>query len=293
MEGKSFSDALSPYPYLFSSLYTNMIHAGETSGTLEIVLDRLADIAEKQIALKNRIRSAMTYPIFMSVLGAIILLVLLTYIVPSITSIFSDMNQVLPAPTRFLIAMSDFLKSYWWLIIIFIALIAVLVKYVKKTDRGSRLLDELKLKTPIFGKINGKIIIARFGRTLGSLTQSGVNLISSLQIVRNVVNNGIIAGVIDNAVEQIQQGKSLAQPLSNCKWIPPVVVQMIAVGEQSGELEKMLNKIADIHEQQVESQISALTSLLEPVMLLVMAAIVGFIAFSVLLPIMEMSQIVH
>jgi general secretion pathway protein F len=218
---------------------------------------------------------------------------LVTFVVPKFVAVFNEMEKALPLSTRIVIGASHFLKSYWWLIILFIILFVVLIKYLKKTERGSRLWDEFKLKAPVFGKLTSKIIIARFGRTLGSLSQSGVSLIASLEIVRNVVNNSIIAEVIDNAIEQIQEGKSLAFTLSDSKWIPPVVVQMIAVGEQSGELEKMLAKISDIYEQEVESQISAMTSLLEPVMLLIMAVIVGFIAFSVLLPIMEMSQIVH
>jgi general secretion pathway protein F len=235
----------------------------------------------------------MVYPVIMLFIGILALLMLVTFVVPRFVAVFNEMEKALPLSTLIVIGASNFLKSYWWLIILITVLVVLLLKYFKKTDRGERLWDEFKLNAPIFGKINNRIIITRFGRTLGSLIQSGVSLISALQIVRNVVNNGIVADVIDNAIEQIQEGTSLAYPLSNSKWIPPVVVQMVAVGEQSGELEKMLGKIADIYEQKVESQISAMTSLLEPVMLLIMAVIVGFIAFSVLLPIMEMSQIVH
>lgn len=292
-EGNSLASSLSIHTRYFSPIYINMVESGEASGSLDLVLERLAEFSENQEALKGKIIAAMVYPIIMLLIGILALLMLVTFVVPKFVAVFNEMEKALPVSTRIVIGSSNFLKSYWWLIILFIVLLFVLVKYLKKTERGARLWDEFKLKTPVFGKINSKIIITRFGRTLGSLIQSGVSLISSLQIVRNVVNNCIIAEIIDNAIEQIQEGKSLAFPLSNSKWIPPVVTQMIAVGEQSGELEKMLNKIADIYEQEVESQISAMTSLLEPVMLLVMAVIVGFIAFSVLLPIMEMSQIVH
>ncbi|MFC1838695.1 type II secretion system inner membrane protein GspF [Thermodesulfobacteriota bacterium] len=292
-EGNSLASSLSQHTRYFSQIYINMVESGEASGSLDLVLERLAEFSENQEALKGKIIAAMVYPAIMLLIGILALLMLVTFVVPRFVAVFDEMEKALPLSTLIVIGTSNFLKSYWWLIILFIVLMVVLIKYIKKTDRGTHLWDELKLKAPVFGKINSKIIITRFGRTLGSLLQSGVNLISALQIVRNVVNNGIIADVIDNAIEQIQEGKSLAYPFSNSKWIPPVVVQMIAVGEHSGELEKMLNKIADIYEQEVESQISAMTSLLEPVMLLIMAVIVGFIAFSVLIPIMEMSQIVH
>ncbi len=168
-----------------------------------------------------------------------------------------------------------------------------LFKKYKKSPRGQQLWDKIKISAPLLGSINSKIIMSRFGRTLGSLIQSGVPLISSLEIVRNIVNNSHIAAVIDNTIDEINEGQSLAGPLSKSPLIPPVVTQMIAVGEQSGELEKMLFKVADIYEQEAEAQLTAMTSLLEPVMLLGMAVIVGFIAFSILLPILEMSQIVH
>lgn len=292
-EGNSLASSLSQHTRYFSPIYINMVKSGEASGSLDLVLERLAEFSENQEALKGKIIAAMVYPTIMMLIGILALLMLVTFVVPRFVAVFDEMEKALPVSTLIVIGASNFLKSYWWLIILFIVLMAVMIKRIKKTDRGRRLWDEFKLNAPVFGKINNRIIITRFGRTLGSLIQSGVSLISSLQIVRNVVNNGIVADVIDDAIEQVQEGKSLAYPLSNSKWIPPVVVQMVAVGEQSGELEKMLGKIADIYEQKVESQISAMTSLLEPVMLLVMAVIVGFIAFSVLLPIMEMSQIVH
>ncbi|MFC1867508.1 type II secretion system F family protein, partial [Thermodesulfobacteriota bacterium] len=198
-----------------------------------------------------------------------------------------------PLPTLIVISASNFLKSFWWLVILLVIIATIAVRRLKKTPKGKYLWDEIKLSAPIIGPINIKMAMARFGRTLGSLIQSGVPLISSLQIVRNIVNNILIAGIIDKAIDEIQAGKALAVPLGRSQWIPPVVIQMITVGEQSGELEKMLNKIAEIYEREVESQITAMTSMLEPVMILVMAVIVGFIAFSILLPILEMSRIVH
>jgi general secretion pathway protein F len=292
VEGKSFSDALSPYPHLFSPLYTNMIHAGETSGTLEIVLDRLAEIAEKQQALKSRIRSAMAYPIFMSALGAIILLVLLTYIVPSITTIFSDMNQVLPTPTRVLIAISNFLKTSWWIILLgIIAVVTALQRFVKK-PKGRFIYDRMTLKLPMIGELVKKLSVIRVTRTLGSLLENGVSMLPALDIVQNVAGNKLISDAIVRAAIGVEKGQGLGNALSESKIFPDLPIQMIQIGEQSGQLESMLNKVANIFENEVESSIMSLTSLLQPIMIMVMGTVVLFIVLSILLPIFEMNQII-
>ena len=292
-EGNSLASSLSHHSKYFSQIYINMVTAGEASGSLDLVLERLAEFSENQEALKGKVIAAMVYPIVMLCIGILALLMLVTFVVPKFTAVFNEMEKALPLPTLIVIGASNFLKSYWWLIVLISILIIVTFRYLKRTEKFARTWDEFKLRAPVFGSIINRMIIARFGRTLGSLLQSGVTLISALQIVRNVVNNILIAEVIDNAIDQIKEGTSLSDPLSKSKLIPPVVVQMIAVGEQSGELEKMLNKVADIYEQEVESQVATMTSMLEPFMLLGMAVIVGFIAFSILMPIMEMSQIVH
>lgn len=292
-EGNSLASSLSQHSRYFSQVYINMVTAGEASGSLDLVLERLAEFSENQEALKGKVIAAMVYPVIMLFIGVLALLILVTFVVPKFIAVFDAMERALPLPTQIVIGASNFLQSYWWLVVVIVVLIVVLFKYLKKTEKYARMWDEFKLRAPVFGPVINKMIIARFGRTLGSLLQSGVILISALQIVRNVVNNILIAEVIDNTIDQIKEGISLSEPLSKSKLIPPVVVQMIAVGEQSGELEKMLNKVADIYEQEVESQVATMTSLLEPFMLLGMAVIVGFIAFSILLPILEMSQIVH
>ena len=292
-EGNSLAFSLSQHPKVFSEVYINMVRAGEASGALDLVLDRLAEFSERQQALRGRFRAALAYPVFMFVIGTLILFFLITFIVPNITKIFSDMHQTLPLPTMMLIGASQFLKSFWWLVLIILAGVITLAKQFKKTPRGNYIWDEIKIRVPILGPINIQMAMARFGRTLGSLLQSGVPLLSSLQIVRNIVNNAIIADVIDKAMDEIESGKSLANPLGQSRWVPPVVIQMIAVGEQSGELESMLNKIADIYEGEVESQIMAMTSMLEPVMILIMGVFVGFIVISILLPIFEMSQMIR
>jgi general secretion pathway protein F len=270
-----------------------MVRAGEASGSLDLVLDRLAEYSEHQQVLRGRVKAALIYPIIMSIVGSLVLFFLVTFVVPNITKVFSDMQQTLPLPTLILLNVSDFFKSYWWLVLAILAGAIVVVRQFKKTPKGSYIWDEIKIRLPIFGVINQKMAIARFGRTLGSLLESGVPLLSALQIVRNIVNNALIAEVIDKAMDEIQTGKSLATPLSQSRWFPPVVIQMIAVGEQSGELEKMLNKIADTHEREGESLLTAMTSMLEPLMILLMASIVLFIALSILLPIFEMNLMVR
>ena len=292
-EGNSFAFALSQHPRVFSQIYINMARAGEASGSLDLVLERLAEFSENQQALKARFRAALAYPVLMSIIGTLILFFLITFIVPNITKIFSDMHQSLPLPTLVLIGLSSFLKSFWWLVFIVLIGSVVLIKKLIKTPKGRYVWDKLKLRSPVIGSISIKMSMSRFGRTLGSLLQSGVILLPALKIVRNIVGNTLITEVIDNAMEEIEKGKSLAAPLSKSPWFPSIAVQMISVGEQSGELEKMLDKIADIYERETESQIMALTSMLEPVMILGMGLVVGFIVISILLPIFEMNQMIR
>jgi len=292
VEGNSFENALSLYPGTFSSLYRNMVRAGETSGTLEIVLDRLADITEKQQALKNRIRSALAYPALMSVIGVIVLFFLLTFIVPSITSIFKDMNQTLPAPTLFLISISDLFKSFWWMFFIVISGLLVAFRTVKNTTKGRYFLDKTTLLIPGIGVLTTKLAVARFARVLGSLLENGVSMLSALEIVKNIAGNILISDSIEEAAKEVGKGQGLGIALAGGKTFPILCIQMIQVGEQSGELESMLAKVADVFENEVESSIMSMTSLLEPVMILIMGVIVGFIVLSICLPIFEMNQLV-
>lgn len=293
VEGNSFARALSNYPGTFSPLYINMVRAGETSGTLEIVLERLADITEKQQALMNRIQTALAYPIFMLAVGTLVLFVLLTYIVPSITSIFANMNQVLPTPTRVLIFLSAFFKSYWWSILLVIAASVVFFNRAKKTQKGRHWVDRTALVLPVLGILAKKLSVARFARTLGSLLENGVSMLIALDIVKNIAGNSLIADSIETAAVEVGKGKGLGASLSEGGIFPQLSIQMIQVGEQSGELETMLNKIADVYENEVETSILRLTSYLEPVMILVMGSIVGFIVLSICLPIFEMNQLIR
>ncbi|MGW8160954.1 MAG: type II secretion system inner membrane protein GspF [Desulfobulbales bacterium] len=292
-EGNSLTFSLAKHPRLFSNIYINMVRAGEASGSLDVVLERLAEFGEHQQALKSRFQAALVYPIFMAIVGSGVLFFLLSFVVPKLTRIFTEMKQVLPLPTTILIWFSHFMQSFWWAIVLMIVAIIFALKEFIKKPQGRRIWDTFKLRFPVVGQINRKIALSRFARTLGSLLQSGVPLITSLQIVRNIVNNVLIGEVIDAAMEDIQAGKSLNFALGRSVWFPPIFRQMVAVGEQSGDLENMLLKIANAYEREVETRITGMTALIEPMMILLMAVVVGFIVISILLPIFEMNQMVR
>jgi general secretion pathway protein F len=292
-EGKSLTQGMLNFPRIFPPFYVNMIRAGESSGTINLVLERLADFSENQQALMSKIRSALAYPIIMLFIGSAVIFLLMTFVVPKITGIFTDMHQTLPLITIVLIAISNFLKSFWWLILILLAAAIAAFKYMTTgTEAGKRLWDTAKLKIPVWGQVNRKIAIARFCRTLATLLQSGVPLLSSMEIVRNVVNNILIGEAISKASKDVEEGKGLSGPLTQSGIFPPLVTEMVAVGEQSGTLEKMLNRVATAYETESQSDIMVMTSLLEPLMILVMGLLVGFIVISILLPIFEMNQLV-
>jgi general secretion pathway protein F len=291
-EGNTLTNSLAKHPKLFSNIYINMVRAGEASGSLDIVLEKLADFGEKQRTLQGRMKAALVYPVFMAVIGSGILFILITYIVPNITKVFADMERVLPLPTRLLIQLSDFLRSSWWLVLLLMIGALFSLRLFIQSARGRRIWDLLKLKLPIIGLVNQKIILARFGSTLASLLSSSVPLVTSMQIVQSIVNNSLIAEVIEEAIEKIRKGKSMANALGSSPWFPPIFVQMISVGEQSGNLEPMLIKISEAYEREVDTAIMGMTSLIEPIMIAAMGAAVGFVVLSILLPIFEMNQMV-
>ena len=292
VEGSSFANALGKYPSVYSPIYINMVRAGETSGTLEIVLERLADITEKQEALKNRMITAMIYPLLILLISMLILGFLLYYVTPKIMTMFTDMRQELPLPTQILIGISDLFKSYGWLLaLIFIAALVALAR-LRKSIKGRQWLDKTVLKFPIAGSLTRKLAATRFARTLGSLLDNGVSMMPSLAIVKNIVGNVELAQVVENASVEVGKGQSLGKALGAGQAFPPLAIQMIQVGEQSGNLEEMLGKVADIFEKDVETTVMRLTALLEPIMVLVMAGIVLFIVLSICLPIFEMNQLI-
>jgi general secretion pathway protein F len=291
-EGNTLTNSLAKHPKLFSNIYINMVRAGEASGSLDIVLEKLADFGEKQRTLQGRLKAALIYPVFMAIIGSAILFILITYIVPNITKVFADMERTLPLPTRLLIQLSNFLRGYWWLLLLMMIGAFYSLRLFIQSARGRQVWDLLKLKMPIIGSVNQKIILARFGSTMASLLGSSVPLVTSMQIVQSIVNNSLIAEVIEEAIEQIRKGKSMANALGSSPWFPPIFVQMISVGEQSGNLEPMLIKVSDAYEREVDMAIMGMTSLIEPIMIAGMGAAVGFVVLSILLPIFEMNQMV-
>jgi general secretion pathway protein F len=229
----------------------------------------------------------------MCIIGTLVLFVLLTYIVPSITAIFMDMNQVLPTPTRLLIFLSEFFKSFWWVILIVLIAVGIALHRAKKTENGRYVYDKTVLSLPVLGVLVRKLAVARFTRTLGSLLENGVSMLIALDIVKNIAGNVLISNSVETAAQDVSKGQALWAALNEGKVFPQLSIQMIQVGEQSGELEGMLNKIADVFEKEVENSILRLTSYLEPVMILVMGCIVGFIVLSICLPIFEMNQLIR
>jgi len=292
-EGMAFSGALAQHKRCFPSLFVSMVKAGESSGALEVVLFRLADYMEKQLALKRRIVSAMLYPSLMTVVGFGVLFFLLTYIIPTISKIFSQLDRALPTPTVVLINISAFLSHYWWALLALLLLTLIVLNRYLRTETGGAIWDRLKLRLPIFGKLNRKMAVARFARTLGTLVQNGVDLMQSLEIVKSIVNNRVIARAIDDARENVRKGESLAASLRRGGVFPPTVIHMIGLGEHSGQLENMLIKVADTYDDEVDTTLAGIVSLLEPAMIVAMAVAVGFIVLAMLLPIFDMNRIVR
>ena len=292
-EGSSFANALALYPGIFSPIFINMVTAGESSGTLEIVLERLADFTENKNAAKKKIQATLAYPVLMSLIGCAVLMVLLTYVVPGIVNIFTDMNQKLPLPTTLLILVSDFFASFWWAIILVPVLVLFIIFLIRKTPKGAFFTDRLLLVLPIIGNLQKKNIAARFTRTMGSLLENGVPMLTALGITRNVAGNTVIAALISNACETVEQGGELGDVLSNSKYFPNLASQMIKIGETSGELEKMLEKTADLFEKDVQIAITAATALIEPMIILAMGVVVGCIIMAICLPIFEINLLIQ
>lgn len=291
-EGSSLADALKEHSKVFTDLYVNMIRAGESSGALDVVLVRLADFTEAQAQLRNKIIGAMLYPAIMVVVGVIIVGILFVVVIPKVTKIFDDMNVTLPWTTRLLIAMSSFARDYWYLILIAIPALIYGARRWVRTPRGRAWWDRAQLKAPVFGELVRMLAISRFAKTLSTLLASGVPIITAMDIVKNIVTNTLLSDVIDNARDAIREGESIAAPLKRSGQFPPLVYHMIAIGEKSGQLEEMLQNVAKSYESQVEMRVAALTSLLEPVMIVAMGGGVAFIVFSILMPIMQLNTFV-
>ena len=289
--GSSFGDALDDHPKQFSDLYVNLVRAGESAGALEMVLGRLADYLEETQRQRNKIVSAMVYPLLMVLVGASVLGFLMVYVVPKLTRIFTSMGRSLPVPTLILTQISSFIGSYKMLIIIAVVVAAIVgLRLYIRTAKGRYIYDTFKLRVPIIGSLSRKICIARFARTLSTLLSGGIPLMRSMEIVRGVVGNEVLAGVVERSRGSIGEGRPISEEFRKSKQYPPIVVHMISVGELSGNLEEMLSNVAEAYENEVETATNSLISLVEPLMIIVMGLIVGFIVMSILLPIFEMNS---
>lgn len=292
-EGASFADALAEHPKAFTNLYVNMVRAGEHSGALDVVLVRLADFTEGQARLRSKIIGTLTYPAVMVGIGFVLMMVLMTVVVPKITAMFDDMGATLPLPTRILIGLSDFARDYWYLIFVFLGLAVWAFRKWKATPQGTAKVDAWVLKAPVFGSLVRMLAIGRFARTLSTLLKSGVPLLTAMEIVKALVTNTKLSKVIEDARDAIREGESIAAPLRRSGEFPPIVYHMIAIGERSGQLEDMLLNIAVSYDSQVETKIAAMTSLLEPILIVVLGGGVGFVVFSILMPILQMNTLIQ
>jgi general secretion pathway protein F len=292
VEGGTLADSLKAHPRVFGDLYVNMVRAGEASGALDVVLLRLADYTERSAQLRSKVRSALTYPTMMAIIGSGVLLFLLSYVVPKITRIFEETKQSLPTMTIILLAISEFAQSYWWAIIAFVVIAVVGIRASTRTPAGRLRFDRLVLRLPYAGKLIKKVALARFARTLSTLLDGGIPLLQSLDIVKNVVNNMVLHNAIEDGRNSIREGHSVAEPLKKSGVFPPLLVHMIAVGEKSGELESMLKKAADTYDNEVEASINSLSSIMEPVIVVFMGGIVMFMVFAIMLPIFELNELV-
>jgi general secretion pathway protein F len=279
-EGSSLADAMAMHPRVFTTLYVNMIRAGESSGALEIVLVRLADFTESQARLRSKVIGTLTYPAAMLAIGVVIMGILFTVVIPKITKIFDETRVTLPWTTRALIGFSTTVHDWWWLFFGAFAGAVWLAERYRRTPDGRSRWDKWVLTAPVFGSLIRQIAIARFSRTLGTLLKSGVPLLAALDIVKNILGNVRLAKVIEESREAIKEGE-----------IPPLVYHMVAIGERTGQLEEMLNNVANAYEAQVETKIGALTSLLEPFMIVGMGVVVAFIVFSILMPILQINNL--
>jgi general secretion pathway protein F len=289
-EGASLAKALQDHPKVFNSIYVNMVEAGEASGTLEIVLLRLADFSESQVKLKNKIKGAMTYPTIMAIFGFAMMNVIFIFVIPKMAKIFTSSKKELPLITKICIWISEFLQNYWWLVIAgILGSIYLISKYIT-TPRGQAQWHSLQLKIPILGMLIKMINVSRFCSTLGTLLNSGVPILTAMTIVKNLIPNVHMKEAVEKARINVSEGASLTAPLVQSGHFPPLVTHMIRLGEKSGELEPMLKIISENYEDQVESKISGLTSILEPIMMIFLGGAVGFIVFAVVIPMMDLNS---
>jgi type IV pilus assembly protein PilC len=291
-EGSTLSDAIKKHPKVFDNLFHNLVAAGEIGGILDVILNRLASYIEKIAKLKKKVKGAMTYPAIVIAIALLVVAIILIYVIPVFSQLFKDAGAKLPAMTTLVMDMSEFTKSYFhWMILGLVVLIFGLRRF-RKTERGRNLTDRLLLRSPVFGMLIRKVAVARFTRTLGTMLSSGVPILDGLEVVASTAGNSVIEKAIRDARLSISEGRSVAEPLAETGVFPPMVTQMISVGEATGALDTMLGKIADFYDDEVDAAVDALTSLLEPMLILFLGVTIGGLLIAMYLPIFQLADVV-
>ena len=291
-EGSSLADALKAHPKVFPGVYVNMVAAGEASGMLDGVLERLADFLDSQADLRTKVTGALIYPMVLAVFAALVVTIIMVFVVPKVTAIFADFERALPWYTQLLITTSDFITGFWWLLLAMLAGAGFSLKRFRSRPEGREKWDGMVLRVPQVGKLVVMVAVARFSRTLATLLASGVPVLTALDITSNVLGNTILMKAVEAARDSIREGESISTPLKRSGQFPPIVTHMIAVGERSGELERMLEHVAVAYDSQVSVRIAAMTRILEPTMIIIMAVVVGSIAFSMMMPLLKINEFI-
>lgn len=291
--GTKFSEALSHFPNVFPEFYINMIKAGELGGMLEGILKRLSEFLDKSHRLRERVKSALMYPAFVLLVAVLILIMLMIFVIPTFTNMFSELGGALPIPTRILITTSEIVRRTWFLLPFVPVVLVALYKFIIKDPQRRYVIDRLKLGIPIVGRLIQQVSVARFARTFGTLLSSGVPILSALETVRDTVGNEFIGRAVLQVRDSIKEGESVAGPMEASKAFPLLVVKMINIGEETGQLDKMLIQIADNYEDEVDVAITGLTSLLEPILIVFMGLVVGFIVISMFMPLFSLARLIE
>ena len=290
--GSTFADALGKHPHVFDELFVNLVSAGEVGGILDTILSRLAAYIEKAMKLAKQVKSAMVYPSTILAVALIVTVVLLVYVIPIFGAMFDDFGATLPVPTQFVLAISAYTRKYFLVGVVLLVLLVMGIRWYYKQENGRRRIDRLLLRVPIFGDLLRKIAVARFSRTLGTMVSSGVPILESMDIVAKSAGNKIIEEAILRARTSISEGKTIAEPLADSKVFPIMVTQMVSVGEATGALDTMLNKIADFYDDEVDAAVGALTSLLEPMLMIFLGVVIGGLVIAMYLPIFKLAGVV-
>ncbi len=290
--GTTFADAMKKHPKVFDNLYCNMIDAGEVGGILDTILSRLAVFMEKAMGLKKKVKGAMTYPVICLCISVVILGVILIFVVPVFENMFKDFGASLPALTQMVVKMSNFVKSKFYLMIIGVVAVVFIVKKIYATEKGKIKMDAMMLKFPVFGELIQKVAVAKFTRTLGTMLQSGVPILESLNVVARTAGNKVVEIAVFRVAESISEGRPIAEPLDETGVFPTMVVQMINVGEQTGALDAMLEKIADFYDEEVDQAVENLTAMIEPFMMVFLGGMIGGLVVAMYLPIFKMGEVV-